>query len=254
MLIKRSKLQLLLFALGLLVSLAACGQPERQDVIVTVEPVVAISTRDAVENVPGGGSEPTPTEEPPTPTEPPAPTPTLTPTQATTPTHTPTQAPSPTPMPTHTPAASPTPMPSPTPPAPPRRLPTGTVIQEAGARNGRGELTIKNGRDLDAVAVLTYPDGNPLIAVSIQSSGTFAITGIQDGTYRLYFSLGRDWDTESARFTRQTSFFRFEDAFPFETTTTETEVRWTTWEVTLYAVTGGTAGTESLPEGQFPDL
>jgi hypothetical protein len=146
--------------------------------------------------------------------------------------------------PTPTPAVTPTPTPL------PRRLVTGTVIQKAGALNGKGHLTVENGLDLDAVAVLSWPDARPVVAVYIQNHDQFTITGIPDGTYDLFFTLGEDWDSEQAKFTRRKSLSRFDDPFPFTTTATTYRV----WSVTLHPVAGGTAETEPLSEEEFPDL
>jgi len=127
---------------------------------------------------------------------------------------------------------------------------TGTVIHEVGSRNGEGELRIENGLDLDAVAVLSRIDGASVVAIYVLNHGNFTITGIQDGTYELYFTLGEDWDSERTRFTRRRSLSRFDDPFGFTTTATT----YTAWTVTLHPVEGGTAETEPVPEDEFPDL
>lgn len=176
---------------------------------------------------------------------------TLTPTVMATPTLMPTVTSTPTP--TWTPTKTSTAMPTftPTPTRLPRRLATGSFTKDAGFRDGEGELTIKNGQDLDAVAVLTALFNNkPILSVYIQAGQSFTITRVRDGTYYLYFSQGEDWDSASGKFTRKARFFRFEDTFPFRTTSTT----YTTWEVTLYSVPRGTASIDSVNEGQFPDL
>ena len=119
-----------------------------------------------------------------------------------------------------------------------------------GSTNGEGELSVENGLDLDAVAILKQFDGDWKIAVYIQNHDSFTITGIPDSTYDLYFTLGEDWDSEQAKFTRQTSRSRFEELFPFATTATT----YTIWSVTLHPVEGGAADTEPVPEDEFPDL
>jgi hypothetical protein len=133
---------------------------------------------------------------------------------------------------------------------PPRRLTTGTVIREVGARNGMGELTIGNGLEVDAVAVLTQQGSSWLFAVYVLNHGTHTISGIPDGTYELYFTLGEDWDAEAGQFTRERSLSRFEDTFPYATTATT----YATWSVTLHPVAGGSASTEGVPVDAFPDL
>ena len=121
------------------------------------------------------------------------PTPTATATATSTPrptltsTWTPTPTPSLTPMPTRTRAPTPSPSPTLT-----RRLATGTVIKETGARDGEGELTVENGLDLDAVAVLSRDSW--LLAVYVGHKSSHTITGIPDGNDELFFTLGEDWD------------------------------------------------------------
>ena len=125
------------------------------------------------------------------------------------------------------------------------RPPTGIVLPNAGSA-GLGELTVNN--DLgtgDGLAVLTR-SGQPVLAAYVRNKERFTLTGISDGRYELYFSLGVDWD--GRRFTREPSYARFEEAFVFETTSTT----YTTFDVTLYGVAGGTASTPSVPEDEFP--
>jgi Ig-like domain from next to BRCA1 gene len=134
--------------------------------------------------------------------------------------------------------------------SPPRQLETGTIVHQAGARNGDGQLGIENGLDLDAVAVLQRNDSAVLFAVYVRGRDSFTLTNIPDGTYDLYFTLGEDWDSTNAKFTRRRNLSRFDDLFPFRTTSTTYSI----WNVTLHPVVGGTAGSESVPEGEFPDL
>ena len=133
----------------------------------------------------------------------------------------------------------------------PVRLPTGTyLVKKLGV--GSGELTIKNGLDLDAVAILASSEEPevPLMAVYIRAGASHTIREIRDSTYVLYFSLGEDWDNDSKKFIGKAVYQRFEDEFDFEAS----PGTYTTWEVTLHPVTGGTAGTEHLDEDEFPAL
>jgi hypothetical protein len=134
--------------------------------------------------------------------------------------------------------------------SPPRRLSTGTIIRETGARNGLGQLTIGNDLDLDAVAVLSQQEGSWVFAVYILNHDSHVITGVPDGSYELYFTVGEDWDAQQATFTRKRRLSRFDDPLTFTTT----ETTYSGWSVTLHPVTGGTATTETVPEDQFPDL
>ena len=163
-----------------------------------------------------------------------------------------------TPAPTKTvpprPTITPTPTRTSTPtPAVLRHLTTGTLLQDSG-RNGLGELTIENGRNLDAVAVLTSLGNAPVESFYIQAGDSFTIKGIQDGIYYVYFAAGEDWDTDTARFTRKAGFFRFEDLLAFETIAVPGGQEYTVFELTLHPVVGGTAETLPVEAGQFPDL
>jgi hypothetical protein len=112
---------------------------------------------------------------------------------------------------------------------------------------------------LDAVAVATDVNGPGKLAVYIRSQENFTVP-IRDGDIQLYFCLGEDWDSGARRFTRRTSFFRFAEPLRFESTfdldmeSGRASTEYTTWEVTLHAVPGGTARTESIPEAEFPTL
>ncbi len=152
----------------------------------------------------------------------------------------------PRPAPTQTPTITLTPLPTPL----PRRMSNGAFVQDAGYRNGEGQLTIENGTDHDAVGVLTTADKTAVLAVYVQVKQSVTITSIRDGKYNLYFALGEDWDSSGGRFTRPFTYQEFEDSFDFTTTSTQ----YTTWTVTLQPVSTGTAATDSLDESQFPTL
>jgi len=127
-------------------------------------------------------------------------------------------------------------------------LATGTVIKQTGARNGEGELTVENGLDLDAVAVLSRDDW--LLAVYIRNNSSHTLNGIPDGNYDLFFTLGEDWDAGQGAFTRRRDLSRFDELFPF----TSTPTTYTVWSVTLHPVPGGTADSHDVPVNQFPNL
>lgn len=182
----------------------------------------------------------------PTATSPPSPMPTITPTL--TATRLPTQAPLPTA--TATRPFTPTPSPSPTVILPPRRLNNGTFIKQTSPRGGDGELEINNGQELDAVVVLTTLNDAPIFAVYIQARNSFKIEGINDGTYKLFFMLGEDWDNVTGRFTRKSRYQVFEDTFRYATTSTTA----TSWRVTLHTVVGGAAQTDSVNPSSFPSV
>jgi hypothetical protein len=73
------------------------------------------------------------------------------------------------------------------------------------------------------------------------------MTSIADGNYRLYFTKGVGWDKAQQQFTSNVVRQRFDDTLAYGPTTAG-------YEVTLYGVAGGNAGTENVPAGQFPAL
>ena len=136
---------------------------------------------------------------------------------------------------------------------PPRRLANGTFLQ-GGAQGGLGRLTIENGRDLDAVAVLTTLQQATVFSVYIRAGERVTVGTIPDGSYRLYFTLGEDWDAAAGRFTRRPSFARFEKALTFQTVVVPGRTQYSTISVTLHAVPRGTATTEAIQPNQFPPV
>jgi len=127
-----------------------------------------------------------------------------------------------------------------------KRLSTGSFLVRK-LSGGSGKLTVENGLDLDAVAILSSPKElkEPLAAVYIQSNDSYTIREIKGGTYILYFTLGEDWDSCSEKFTTKTTYKRFGEEFDFAHYD---------YEVTLHPVVGGTAGTEPVGEDEFPEL
>lgn len=132
----------------------------------------------------------------------------------------------------------------------PRRLPTW--IMKNKLNWGKGELTIENRLDLDAVAVLSGSDKpkEALVVVYIRSNDVYTIRDIPDGVYILYYTLGKDWDDESRKFTLEQAKRRFEEKLEFETAGR----MYTTYTAILHQVPGGTARTEEVSEGEFPEL
>lgn len=120
-----------------------------------------------------------------------------------------------------------------------------------GSRTGRGELTITNGLDRDAVVTLTEAK-RPVYSVAVCKGAQYTVSGIQDGTYEMFFTTGADWDSQSRTFTRDPTFQRFDDPLTFTTTRTATGTQWSTWTITLHGVSGGTAKTSPVNRNDYP--
>jgi len=135
----------------------------------------------------------------------------------------------------------------------PRSPPTGTNLI-IGSRTGEGEMTVKNGLEWDAVIILSKDDASHenVKGVFIKANETYTISGIPDGKFILYDTLGKDWDNKAGQFTITEERSRFEDTFSFETNWNKGQ--YTTWQVTLYPVRGGSAQTTGVDEADFPKL
>jgi len=134
-----------------------------------------------------------------------------------------------------------------TPVAPAISLTNGTILKKNNSYlQGYGELQIKNGTNLDAVAKLIRA-GASVLTVYIKANSTYTMLDISDGTYWLAFAQGLDWDSTTQKFRRNTQFSVFEDTFDFATTYD----KYQTFEVTLNPVIGGTAKTSDIDPQQF---
>jgi hypothetical protein len=131
-----------------------------------------------------------------------------------------------------------------------RRLANGQFVR-SGSRNGKGELTIDNGGEHDAVITMAM-NGSPMYSVYVRKGATYPVRGIQDGIYEIFFTTGTDWDSQNRDFTRDRALQRFDQTFNFTTTRTETELRWTTGKITLNPVVGGNASTSSVDPKDYP--
>ncbi|MEV1178933.1 hypothetical protein [Nonomuraea sp. NPDC049784] len=131
-----------------------------------------------------------------------------------------------------------------------RRLGNGSFIRRS-TFNGRSSLEIDNGGSRDAV-VTVVKGGSKAFSVYVRKNSKFKVKGVRDGTYKVYFTHGVDWDGKSKSFTRECSFEKFEKSVKFKTTFTATQIRWHDWRITLHAISGGNARTAPVDPDDFP--
>ncbi|MGP4098459.1 hypothetical protein [Nonomuraea sp. KM90] len=132
-----------------------------------------------------------------------------------------------------------------------RRLRNGSFIRRGSAFNGRSSLEIDNGGSLDSV-VTVMKGGSKQFSVYVRKKAKFKIRGVRDGSYKIYFTHGVDWDGKTKAFTRECSFERFEKTVKFKTTFTATQILWHDWRITLHAISGGNARTAPVDPDDFP--
>ncbi|MEU8176793.1 hypothetical protein AB0C14_28295 [Microbispora hainanensis] len=131
-----------------------------------------------------------------------------------------------------------------------RRLGNGTILLSA-IRGGRGSLTVKNGGTQDGVVTLVR-GGRKAVSFYVRKGSTAKVSNIKDGTYRVYFTTGVDYDRGARAFTRNCGFSKFDDAVKFQTVYSGYSVRWSDWTLTLDAVFGGNATTSDVDPDAFP--
>lgn len=138
-----------------------------------------------------------------------------------------------------------------TPPRPDYSLPHGTILKESSYYlSGNGTLEISNGTQYDAVAKLIR--GNTAVhSVYIRANSTYTIKDVSDGYYELMFAQGSDWNTATEQFNKNQSYSTFEETFDFKTTEDSQYVYYSTFEVTLNPVVGGSAETSSVNPAEF---
>ena len=134
--------------------------------------------------------------------------------------------------------------------AQPNRPETGTYIKDMD-RSGYGVLIVHNNWTMDTVAVLSDKSVKPLVAVYLRSRDTLTITGIEDGDFGLYFTVGSLWDAKSGKFRSVLGYYRYNQPLQFETDDVGDEIEYSVFELDLYEA----RASNFLPDQfQFPDL
>jgi hypothetical protein len=117
------------------------------------------------------------------------------------------------------------------------------------SNRGLGQLKIKNSGTMDTLVSVVPRSGSKAIGIAyVRGKGNFTVTGVRDGTYRIFVTSGVDWDASLRTFTRTCNFRKFDDTMKFSTTST----RFTVWTITLQATSGGNTPTSAVDPDQFP--
>lgn len=135
-----------------------------------------------------------------------------------------------------------------------RKLRNGTYLGGDIFSSGEGTLKVSNGTAYDSVLKLvTSKTGERINYVYISANSNYTIGNIPDGSYRVLFSSGMDWDGK--KFTRNRSSQSFDDSFDYTTDVYSDggyeHTRYTTYNLTLNPVVGGTAQTANIDQNIF---
>jgi len=127
-----------------------------------------------------------------------------------------------------------------------RRLGNGSYLRRV--RGGSGQLKIENGGSDAVINLVLGSAKTPAVSVYVRGKGKLTVSGVKDGTYRVFMTSGKDWDGKAKAFSRDCSFQKFEDTFKFTTNSGQ----YTVWTITLTPVLGGNARTSDVDPGAFP--
>jgi len=123
---------------------------------------------------------------------------------------------------------------------------TGIIHSNTGPR-GHGELRLQNSNTDDRLVVVTR-NTEPVLSAYLRAGESVTLDGIADGTYRLYYSQGEDWD--GTAFTHNVKTSRSSGALLFTTT----ERTYSTWNIDIFVPSGGNTDVEAIPTDAFPVL
>jgi hypothetical protein len=129
---------------------------------------------------------------------------------------------------------------------------SGTVISES-EMNGMCQLDIINNATDDLVAYLcTMREDTLVSAVYIQGGDMLNLTGIEDGSYKLYFRQGEGWNASRERFDINATSSRMRDPLLFQTIRTADRVQYSWIQITLEEAGDGNVEKVAVDEEDFP--
>ncbi|MFC4057749.1 hypothetical protein ACFOWE_05560 [Planomonospora corallina] len=112
---------------------------------------------------------------------------------------------------------------------------------------GHGTLSVKNGGRTDAVVTLVRGK-KKAVSVYVRARSTAKVTGVRDGTYKVYFTSGYRFSVSKGRFGRNAVYQRFDNQLRFTTTSTSSTI----WKLTITPVKGGNARARGVNPNDFP--
>ncbi|MFB4314030.1 hypothetical protein [Actinomadura sp. 21ATH] len=135
----------------------------------------------------------------------------------------------------------------------PGSRPSNGALIRSGGGGGNGRLTIDNSGGSDDALVTLGKGGKPMMSVFVRHGKKHTLNGVPDGAYTVFFTGGTHWDGAAKAFGRECAFQKFEDPLEYTTTRTATQIRHSTWRITLQEVVGGNARTSDVNPDDFPE-
>ncbi|WP_404790396.1 hypothetical protein [Altericista sp. CCNU0014] len=131
-----------------------------------------------------------------------------------------------------------------------RSLPSDPVFVSQAM--GGGSLEVSNGTNRDAYVKLIEPLSRTLVtAFHVKSNSTLTVNQIPDGTYRVIFALGKNWNPKTQSFTQSKSFAKYDKSLNYTTMQFSDQIQYKAFRITLHPVTGGQARTSGVNEQEF---
>src|SRR5882757_9331119 len=111
------------------------------------------------------------------------------------------------------------------------------VDRRAGA-TGDGELQVRDNGTKDGV-VLLAKGGALLVSMAVNAGRSATLTGVPDGDYDVFYTIGRDWNAPLATFSRHCEFHRFTTPTTFSTSAVPGGSAYTVQSIVLDTGTDG---------------
>ena len=129
---------------------------------------------------------------------------------------------------------------------------SGTLIRESDM-TGRCQLDIINNASDDLVAYLcTMREERVRAAVYIRGGEAFNLTGVDAGSYYLYFRQGESWNASQEAFEINASSSRMREPLLFQTISTADRIQYSWIEITLEEERDGNVEKVAVEEEDFP--
>ncbi len=129
---------------------------------------------------------------------------------------------------------------------------SGTLIRESDMA-GRCQLDIINNAPDDLVAYLcTMREETVRAAVYIRGGDAFNLTGVQDGSYYLYFRQGQGWNAGLESFDINATSSRMREPLLFQTIRAGDRMQYSWIQITLESSGDGNVEKVAVDEEDFP--